>query len=66
MYKAFKAKDVSKSYATLGNMHKAVEKAGLNELRYTHTTCPDTGRFIPLFIGVDAVHVIHFGFCVVA
>lgn len=54
----------AKTYATRANAEAAVTKAGLENLRYM-VVANDEGRFHPIFVGTDAIHVIHLGFTVV-
>jgi hypothetical protein len=60
----------TKTYASVENAHKAVEKKYPTEnsvLRYTIMTHTD-GRFFPVFIGINALqHGVHFnGFNIIA
>lgn len=59
----------SKTYKTKENVYKAVEKCpGFEDgrqLRFLIMTTED-GRFYPVFIGHDAIGLVHFGFCVAA
>jgi hypothetical protein len=60
----------TKTYATIENAHKAVEKkypTQGSELRYMVLTHTD-GRFYPVFLGITALnHGVHFnGFNIIA
>lgn len=54
-----------KTYKTVANARRAVEKAGLRGFRHFMMT-NDEGRFFPVFVGEEAVqNGVHFHFNVV-
>lgn len=60
--------ETTKTYATVANAIKAVEKKGFSDdLRYFIHRDEATGRYFPIFIGEKAIqHMVHFHFHVVA
>ena len=60
----------SKTYKTKANVLKAVSHIpdidhNNNNVRFLIMTT-DEGRFYPVFVGANLIHLIHDGFCVVA
>lgn len=55
----------AKTYATRANVEAAIAKyPALADFRYM-IVANDAGRFFPIFIGAEAIAVIHIGFTVV-